>query len=203
MSDIQIQGNPGHDNTFVEVSMQEGSYNPNASVVNNNYYCKETRMGSRFQHLSKEIADNSTCEIKGDLLIYNTKLEGTLDMEVQLQKGGYSKRNRGLIMGFMQQYAMKAKQFGCYPAAQEIILFIFAEIKSAFVANIEPMVRRRAHEDDVMKKIHEDVVTPVMFFINANGAEDHDLQFNADHIIGMIFFLVSNGHLCIYDQDAI
>lgn len=201
MSDIQIQGNPGHDNTYVEVS--EGSYNPNASVVNNNYYCKETRMGSRFQHLSKEIADNSTGEIKGDLLLYNTKLEGTLDMEVQLQKGGYGKRNSGLVMGFMQQYAMKAKQFGCYPAAQEIILFIFAEIKSAFVANIEPMVRRRAHEDDVMKKIHEDVVTPVMFFINANGAEDRDLQFNADHIIGMIFFLVSNGHLCIYDQDDI
>lgn len=201
MSDIQIQGNPGHDNTFVEVS--NGSYNPNARVVNNNYYCKETRMGSRFQHLSTEIAGNTTCEIKGDLLIYNTKLEGTLDMEVLLQKGGYGKRNRGLIMGFMQQYAMKVKQFGCYPAAQKIILFIFAEIKSAFVANIEPMVRRRAHEDDVMKKIYEDVVTPVMFFINANGAEDRDLQFNADHIIGMIFFLVSNGHLCIYDQDAI
>jgi hypothetical protein len=197
----QIQGNPGHDNTFVEVP--NGSYNPNASVVNNNYYCKGTRMGSRFQHLSKEIADNTTGEIKGDLLIYNTKLEGTLDMEVLLQKFGFCKRNRGLIMGFMQQYAMKVKQFGCYPAAQKIILFIFAEIKSAFVANIEPMVRRRAHEDDVMKKIHEDVVTPVMFFINANGAEDRDLQFNADHIIGMIFFLVSNGHLCIYDQDDI
>ena len=35
MSDIQIQGNPGHDNTYVEVSMQEGSYNPNASEVHN------------------------------------------------------------------------------------------------------------------------------------------------------------------------
>ena len=160
-------------------------------------------MGVSYKCLRTEIAGNTTCEIKGDLLIYNTKLEGTLDMEVQLQKGGYSKRNRGLIMGFMQQYAMKAKQFGCYPAAQEIILFIFAEIKSAFVANIEPMVRRRAHADDVIRMIHENVVTPVMFFINANGAEDRDLQFNADHIIGMIFFLVSNGHLCIYDQDDI
>ena len=201
MSDIQIQGNPGHDNTYVEVS--NGSYNPNAREVHHHYFSQETRMGVSYKDLSTEIAGNTTCEIKGDLLIYNTKLEVTLDMEVQLQKGGYSKRNRGLIMGFMQQYAMKAKQFGCYPAAQKIILFIFAEIKSAFVANIEPMVRRRAHEDDVMKKIHEDVVTPVMFFINANGAEDRDLQFNADHIIGMIFFLVSNGHLCIYDQDAI
>ena len=54
-----------------------------------------------------------------------------------------------------------------------------------------------------MQQVHEKIVVPISDMLNANGAYDTYLNFNEDHIYGMIYYLTGMCHLNWKDYDNV
>ena len=181
-----------------EISMsQVGSFNPNASESITNIYnsAAPTRMSAYYRQLHQEILDKTPRDVLDDLLYYYTKQYDAKGVEEKLQDSGFTARSICVAMHQKQQFAKKASQFDCYPAAQEINLLFFTDIISAFSVYVAPMIESELPVDAVMERIHEKVVLPIMAKINENGEYDLDLHYTTDHIYGMIYFLTDMCHL--------
>lgn len=162
-----------------------------------------SRLSATFERLEKEILANTTKEVIDDLLMYTTKLDGTKGLEEKLQDGGFKKSFIQKATLQKEMYAKKATKYECYPAAQEIILSLFARIKNEFDVRIYPMITRGADVSSIMQEVHNQIVSPILQMIEANGAEDQSLYFNMDHIYGMIYYLTGMCHLNWKDYDNI
>lgn len=162
-----------------------------------------SRLSATFERLEKEILANTTKEVIDDLLMYTTKLDGTKGLEEKLQDGGFKKSFIQKATLQKEMYAKKATKYECYPAAQEIILSLFARIKNEFDVRIYPMITRGADVSSIMPEVHNQIVSPILQMIEANGAEDQSLYFNMDHIYGMIYYLTGMCHLNWKDYDNI
>lgn len=199
--DVKIEGETGHHNTYNQNQFDKvENYLHEPTVY---YGTRQSRMGSYFQRLHKEIEDKTTREIMDDLLYYTTKLDGTKGMVEKLKDGGFSPSFINNAMRKKEQYYKKALKYSCYPAAQDINLLIFTDIMSNFEIYIEPMIKQQQPVEQVMERIHEKVVMPIMDDLNANGAADEDLQYTSDHIYGMIYYLTGRCHINWTDYDAI
>lgn len=163
----------------------------------------ESRLSATFERLEKEILRNTKKEVMDDLLMYKTKLNGTKNLEEKLQDGGF--RNTFIQKAKTQKemYAKKSTKYECYPAAQEIILDLFARIKNEFDIKIYPMILNGADVSSIMQEVHKQIVCPILQMIEANGAKDLSLYFNMDHIYGMIYYLTGMCHLNWKDYDNI
>lgn len=131
-----------------------------------------SRLSATFERLEKEILANTTKEVIDDLLMYTTKLDGTKGLEEKLQDGGFKKSFIQKATLQKEMYAKKATKYECYPAAQEIILSLFARIKNEFDVRIYPMITRGADVSSIMQEVHNQIVSPILQMIEANGAED-------------------------------
>jgi len=182
---------------------QAGSYNPNAKESTTNIYntSAPTRMSSYFHQLHEEITDEIKCQTRDELLYYKTKLDGKKGVEEKLKDGGFSDSFIRKATLKKELYAKKALLFDCYPSAQEINLLLFTDIVNSFTAYVEPMIKKEAPQEDIIRTIHEKIVLPIMDKINADGAEDKDLRFTSDHIYGMIYYLTGRCHLNWKDYD--
>ena len=163
----------------------------------------KSRMSATFERLEKEILDNTTKEVIDGLLMYNTKLNGTKDLEEKLQDGGFKKTFIQKATFQKEMYAKKATRYECYPAAQEIILGLFARIKNEFDIKIYPMISHGVDVSTIMQEIHKQIVCPILQMIEENGASDKSLYFNMDHIYGMIYYLTGMCHLNWKDYDNV
>lgn len=168
------------------------------SISNN-----RTRMSATFERLEKEIRNNTTQEVIDELLMYTTKLDGTKGLEEKLQDGGFKKMFIQKATLQKEMYAKKATKYECYPAAQEIILSLFARIKNEFDIKIYPMISKGVDVTSIMQEVHKQIVFPILQMIEANGEKDQTLYFNMDHIYGMIYYLTGMCHLNWKDYDNI
>ena len=201
MKDLKIDGNPGQGNTYKETNIDKvGTYLNEPTVY---YGSNQSRMGAYFQRLHKEIEDKTTREIIGDLLFYVTKLDGTKGLEEKLKDGGFGPSFINNAMRKKEQYFKKATKYSCYPSAQNIDLLIFSNIMSNFEVFIEPMINQEKPIEEVMERIQEKIVKPIMDDLNANGAADEDLQYTSDHIYGMIYYLTGRCHINWTDYDHV
>lgn len=163
----------------------------------------KSRLAATFERLEKEILNNTTKEVIDDLLMYTTKLNGTKGLEEKLQDGGFKKMSIQKAIIQKEMYAKKATRYECYPAAQEIILSLFARIKNEFDIKIYPMILKGADVSSIMQEVHRQIVSPILQMIETNGANDQSLYFNMDHIYGMIYYLTGMCHLNWKDYDNI
>ena len=97
-------------------------------------------MDSYFQSLLDEIEQHSTAEIIEELKEYTTKLDGTKDVEEKLTDGGFRPSRIEEAKRMKEMYAKKAMCYSCYPSAQKIILYLFAQIKHEFNTSIFPLI---------------------------------------------------------------
>lgn len=202
--DLKVTGDPGQGNTYNETRLQGvGSYNPNAREVNHYHYnsASGSRMDSYFQSLLDEIEQHSTAEIIEELKAYTTKLDGTKDVEEKLTDGGFRPSRIEEAMRLKEMYAKKAMLYSCYPSAQKIILYLFAQIKHEFNTSIFPLIEDGEPLRTVMEQIRTRIVKPIMQSLDANGAHDRYLNFTDDHIYGMIYYLTGMCHLNWKDYD--
>lgn len=162
-----------------------------------------TRMSATFERLEKEIRNNTTQEVIDELLMYTTKLDGTKGLEEKLQDGGFKKMFIQKATLQKEMYAKKTTKYECYPAAQEIILSLFARIKNEFDIKIYPMISKGVDVTSIMQEVHKQIVFPILQMIEANGEKDQTLYFNMDHIYGMIYYLTGMCHLNWKDYDNI
>lgn len=162
-----------------------------------------SRLSATFERLEQEILNNTRKEVIDELLLYTTKLDGTKGLEEKLQDGGFQKMFVQKAIIQKEMYAKRATKYECYPAAQEIILSLFARIKNEFDVRIYPMIIKGADVSSIMQEVHKQIVSPILQMIEMNGANDQSLYFNMDHIYGMIYYLTGMCHLNWKDYDNI
>ena len=162
-----------------------------------------SRLSATFERLEQEILNNTTQEVIDELLMYTTKLDGTKGLEEKLQDGGFQKMFLQKAFIQTEMYAKRATKYECYPAAQKIILSLFARIKNEFDIKIYPMISKGADVSSIMQEVHKQIVSPILQMIETNGANDQSLYFNMDHIYGMIYYLTGMCHLNWKDYDNI
>lgn len=162
-----------------------------------------SRLSATFERLEQEILNNTRKEVIDELLLYTTKLDGTKGLEEKLQDGGFQKMFIQKAIIQKEMYAKRATKYECYPAAQEIILSLFARIKNEFDVRIYPMIIKGADVPSIMQEVHKQIVSPILQMIEMNGANDQSLYFNMDHIYGMIYYLTGMCHLNWIDYDNI
>ena len=162
-----------------------------------------SRLSATFERLEQEILNNTRKEVIDELLMYTTKLDGTKGLEEKLQDGGFQKMFIQKAIIQKEMYAKRATKYECYPAAQEIILSLFARIKNEFDVRIYPMIIKGADVPSIMQEVHKQIVSPILQMIEMNGANDQSLYFNMDHIYGMIYYLTGMCHLNWKDYDNI
>lgn len=162
-----------------------------------------SRLSATFERLEQEILNNTRKEVIDELLMYTTKLDGTKGLEEKLQDGGFQKMFIQKAIIQKEMYAKRATKYECYPAAQEIILSLFARIKNEFDVRIYPMIIAGADVPSIMQEVHKQIVSPILQMIEMNGANDQSLYFNMDHIYGMIYYLTGMCHLNWKDYDNI
>lgn len=162
-----------------------------------------SRLSATFERLEQEILNNTTQEVIDELLMYTTKLDGTKGLEEKLQDGGFQKMFIQKAIIQKEMYAKRATKYECYPAAQEIILSLFARIKNEFDIRIYPMIITGVDIPLIMQEVHKQIVSPILQMIEMNGANDQSLYFNMDHIYGMIYYLTGMCHLNWKDYDNI
>ena len=162
-----------------------------------------SRLSATFERLEQEILNNTRKEVIDELLMYTTKLDGTKGLEEKLQDGGFQKIFIQKAIIQKEMYAKRATKYECYPAAQEIILSLFARIKNEFDVRIYPMIITGVDVPLIMQEVHKQIVSPILQMIETNGANDQSLYFNMDHIYGMIYYLPGMCHLNWKDYDNI
>lgn len=162
-----------------------------------------SRLSATFERLEQEILNNTRKGVIDELLLYTTKLDGTKGLEEKLQDGGFQKMFIQKAIIQKEMYAKRATKYECYPAAQEIILSLFARIKNEFDVRIYPMIIKGADVPLIMQEVHKQIVSPILQMIEMNGANDQSLYFNMDHIYGMIYYLTGMCHLNWKDYDNI
>lgn len=162
-----------------------------------------SRLSATFERLEQEILNNTRKEVIDELLLYTTKLDGTKGLEEKLQDGGFQKMFIQKAIIQKEMYAKRATKYECYPAAQEIILSLFARIKNEFDVRIYPMIIKGADVPSIMQEVHKQIVSPILQMIEKNGENDQSLYFNMDHIYGMIYYLTGMCHLNWKDYDNI
>lgn len=153
-----------------------------------------SRLSATFERLEQEILNNTRKEVIDELLLYTTKLDGN---------GGFQKMFIQKAIIQKEMYAKRATKYECYPAAQEIILSLFARIKNEFDVRIYPMIIKGADVPSIMQEVHKQIVSPILQMIETNGENDQSLYFNMDHIYGMIYYLTGMCHLNWKDYDNI
>lgn len=162
-----------------------------------------SRLSATFERLEQEILNNTRKEVIDELLLYTTKLDGTKGLEEKLQDGGFQKMFIQKAIIQKEMYAKRATKYECYPAAQEIILSLFARIKNEFDVRIYPMIITGVDVPIIMQEVHKQIVSPILQMIETNGENDQSLYFNMDHIYGMIYYLTGMCHLNWKDYDNI
>ena len=66
---------------------------------------------------------------------------------------------------------------------------------------IMPLVEDEVPLRDILKELHEKIVSPIMTIYQENGYSDEELRYSYDHIYGMIYYLTGNCHLNWKDYD--
>ena len=195
--------NTGENNTYQEIQVKDNSqYIAKAE----NVYLQpspQSRMDTYFQRLLAEIEKGIKGDVIDELKYYQTKLDGTKGVEEKLADGGFRPLKIQEAKHFKELYAKKATKYDCYPSAQKIILSLFARIKHEFDASIYPLIEQKQPINDVMQQVHKKIVVPICNMLNENGAHDTYLEFNEDHIYGMIYYLTGMCHLNWKDYDNI
>ncbi|HOZ13882.1 MAG TPA: hypothetical protein PK784_03770 [Tenuifilaceae bacterium] len=167
------------------------------------YLSKQTRFSKRFEKLNKEVASDERYEgIMESLKYYLTKLDG-IDMPTKLEDGGFKKNEIIEATRKKERYAKKLELNRFFESAQWIDSQLFGKIKMDFEAFVLPLINKGASKDEIFKEVVIKVVQPVLDLINVEGECDEVLNYNADDIFGMVYYLTGQCHLNWKDYDSL
>jgi hypothetical protein len=167
------------------------------------YLTKQTRFSKRFEKLNKEVASDERYEgTMESLKYYLTKLDG-IDMPTKLEDGGFKKSEIIDATRKKERYAKKLELNRFFESAQWIDSQLFGKIKMDFEAFVLPLINKGASKNEIFKEVVIKVVQPVLDLINIEGESDEVLNYNADDIFGMVYYLTGQCHLNWKDYDSL
>ncbi|AYB32384.1 ABC-three component system protein [Chryseolinea soli] len=126
-----------------------------------------------------------------DLQHYTSQASGdVLGLEEKLKAG-----NRGEILWYAKDLKeryhkklIRTSQFSM--VAQKINLHLLTLIRTNYLTEIYPMIVERKEKAIIDNLINEKIVKPLLTELGENC-----LEFNADHILGMVYYLTGNCHI--------
>ena len=163
---------------------------------------KKSRFSKRFEKLNIEVTKNSRClEVMEELKNYLTKLDG-VDLAKKLKDGGFSFSGISKATRRKEQYWKKLEKNKFFESAQWINSYLFAKITTDFENFVErPLIKKGASLDEILDALFEKVVQPILDLLNDEGEHDSILNYTADDVYGMIYFLTGKCHINWADYD--
>lgn len=174
-----------------------------ANVEGNIYFAKKTRFARRFERLNQEVKNDERYEgTMESLKYYLTKLDG-ISAETKLYDGGFNQNEVISAIRRKERYAKRLQLNRFFESAQWIDSQLFAKIKMDFEAFILPLIDDGSSKSKILKEVVIKVVHPVLDLINLEGEDDEVLNYNADDIFGMVYYLTGQCHINWKNYDSI
>lgn len=174
-----------------------------ANVEGNIYFAKKTRFSRRFEKLNQEVKNDDRYEgTMESLKYYLTKLDG-IDAETKLYDGGFNENEVISAIRRKEKYAKRLQLNRFFESAQWIDSQLFAKIKMNFEAFVLPLINNGSSKNEVLKEVVIKVIQPILDLINLEGEDDEVLNYNADDIFGMVYYLTGQCHLNWKNYDSI
>lgn len=175
----------------------------NAANVENIFFAKKTRFAKRFQKLNQEVESDERYEgTMESLKHYLTQLDG-IDAETKLYDGGFNEIEVISAIRKKEKYAKRLEKNRFFKSAQWIDSQLFAKIKMDFEAFVFPLIINGSLKSEILKEVVIKVVQPVLDLINLEGEDDDVLNYNADDIFGMVYYLTGQCHINWKNYDNI
>ncbi len=189
-----------------QVENKENQIQNQLNIVENKapiYIVKQTRFSKRFEKLDKEVASDQRYEgVMESLKYYITRMDG-IDMPTKLEDGGYKQNEIIEATRKKEKFAKRLELNKFFESAQWIDSQLFGKIKMNFEAFVTPLVNKGVTKDEIFQEVVIKVVQPVLDLINIEGENDTVLNYDADDILGMIYYLTGQCHLNWKNYDCI
>ena len=191
--------------------MQEVGNNNNDISQQNNFgsiqgdvrLTPKTRMQKRFEKLQEEVKNDKRYEsFIEDFNTYNTIQDG-IGLEQKLIDAGFTPREILRAMKFKEKYAKRVVMGEMFHAQQEIDVEIFSIIDNNFETYVYQKVLENCEKSAILECLMEKVVQPILDILNKEGESDDFLNYTANDIYGMIYFLTGKCHLNWKDYDSL
>lgn len=195
--------NTGQNNSFNETNLGDNSQyidNPGRVTINNNGP-RSARIAKDYARLRDEIGKEVDSKTKDKVKFYETKIPGTKDVIEKLTDGGFKPSRIREAERLKEFWGKEALRYADYPYAQDINFVLYTRIVREFEVYITPMVEDGEPLRDIMVKIHEQIVKPIVELLECSGEDDENLRYTYDHIYGIIYYLTGNCHLNWKDYD--
>lgn len=164
---------------------------------------KKTRFSKRFEKLNAEVASDDRYEgTMESLKYYLTKRDG-IDMPTKLEDGGFKVSEIIEAARRKEKFRKRLEINRFFESAQWIDSQLFAIIKMKFEAHVDPLICNGSTKEEILKVVVQNVIEPVLEIINIEGENDEVLNYNAEDIFGMIYYLTGQCHLNWKDYDSI
>lgn len=163
----------------------------------------KTRWQKRFEKLQEEVKNDRRYEtFIEDFNTYNTIQDG-IGLEQKLKDTGFTEREVLKALFLKEKYAKRVVLGEMFQAQQEIDVEIFSIIDSNFEAYVYPKIIEGLEKSIVLQCLMEKVIQPILDILNREGESDDFLNYNANDIYGMIYFLTGKCHLNWKDYDSL
>lgn len=166
-------------------------------------FSNKTRWQKRFERLQEEVQNGMRHEtFIEDFHNYNTIQDG-IGLEKKLEDAGFSNRDQMRALNFKDKYARRVVKGEMFLSQQEIDVEIFSLIDNNFYTYVFPKIEENCKKSEVIRCLSEHVITPILDILNKEGEADNFLNYNANDIYGMVYFLTGKCHLNWKDYDII
>lgn len=167
-------------------------------------YAPITWYQRKFQHLADEIEKDLRYEKTiEDLEYFETILDGQKGLEEKLTDGGHTTSEISLALRQKQKFAKKQEKYKYYESAQWINSHLFAEILMKFNDCIKPMIEANEDRYKIFSAVYKNVIDPIIQKLNVEGADDDYLCYDAEDVLGMVYFLTGRCHINWKDYDNV
>lgn len=175
----------------------------NIGKVDTLYTSTKTRWQKKFEKLKNEVENDERYEsFIEDFHNYNTIQDG-IGLENKLKDAGFSNREIVRALSFKEKYSKRVVRGEMYLAQQEIDVEIFSLIDNNFYTYIFPKIEEKCDKKEILQLLMEKVISPILEILNREGESDIFLNYNANDIYGMVYFLTGKCHLNWKKYDTI
>jgi len=188
------------DNNKSKISNQLNIGNNTGTI----FTSRPTRLSKKFLKLKEEVQSDDRFEgVMDELNRYLTKLDG-VSTEKKLRDGDFTEKEVIRALERKMEYSKKLQKGRYFLSAQWINSHLLAKIKIDFEQKVErPLITKNASKELVLDAVLNQVVEPLLTLLNDEGEHDDFLNYNAEDVYGMIYYLTGKCHLNWKDYDSI
>lgn len=175
----------------------------NLGKADNVYFSPKSKWQKRFEQLQEEVQNDLRYEtFIEDFHNYNTIQDG-IGLEQKLTDAGFSANEIFRALKFKEKYSKKVVKGEMYLSQQEIDVEIFSLVDNNFYTYVFPQIELQVPKSEVLILLRERVIQPILDILNREGEADNFLNYNANDIYGMVYFLTGKCHLNWRNYDSI